>query len=47
MGMHRNMLRRCLQELDLDIKSMRALRRRPAESARPLAMRIKTQRQGK
>ena len=33
MGMHRNTLRRKLQELDLDIKSMRGSRRRPPVSA--------------
>ena len=38
LGMHRNTLRRNLQELDLDIKSMRASRRRPPVSARPIAM---------
>jgi Fis family transcriptional regulator, factor for inversion stimulation protein len=38
LGMHRNTLRRNLQELDLDIKSMRAARRRPPVSARPIAM---------
>lgn len=41
MDMHRNTLRRNLQELDLDIKSMRGSRRRPPVSARPLAMRDK------
>ena len=41
MGMHRNTLRRNLQELDLDIKSMRVSRRRPPVSALPLAMRDK------
>ena len=41
LGMHRNSLRRNLQELDLDIKSMRASRRRPPVSARPIAMRDK------
>ena len=34
-----NTLRRNLQELGLDIKSMRASRRRPPVSARPIAMR--------
>jgi Fis family transcriptional regulator, factor for inversion stimulation protein len=41
LGMHRNSLRRNLQELDLDIESMRGSRRRPPVSARPLAMRDK------
>ena len=41
LGMHRNTLRRNLQELDLDIKSMRGSRRRPPVSARPIAMRDK------
>jgi len=41
LGMHRNSLRRNLQELDLDIKSMRGSPRRPPLSARPLAMRDK------
>ena len=41
LGMHRNTLRRNLQELGLDIKSMRASRRRPPVSARPMAMRDK------
>ena len=41
LGMHRNTLRRNLQELDLDVKSMRASRRRPPVSARPIAMRDK------
>jgi len=41
LGMHRNTLRRNLQELEVDIKSMRASRRRPPASARPLAMRDK------
>jgi hypothetical protein len=39
--MHRNTLRRNLQELDLDIKSLRASHRRPPVSARPIAMRDK------
>jgi DNA-binding protein Fis len=38
LGMHRNSLRRNLQELDLDIKSMRGSRRRPPVSARPLGV---------
>jgi DNA-binding NtrC family response regulator len=38
LGMHRNTLRRNLQELEVDIKSVRASRRRPPASARPLAM---------
>jgi DNA-binding NtrC family response regulator len=41
LGMHRNSLRRHLQELVLDIKSMRASRRRPPASARPVAIRDK------
>ena len=38
LGMHRNTLRRNLQELDLDIKSLRVSRRRPPMSARPSAI---------
>ena len=34
LGMHRNTLRRTLHELDVDIKSVRLLRRRPPVSAR-------------
>ena len=41
LGMHRNTLRRNLQELDVDIKSVRVSRRRPPASARPPAMRDK------
>jgi two-component system nitrogen regulation response regulator GlnG len=41
MGMHRNTLRRNLQELDVDIKSLRVSRRRPPVSARPFAIRDK------
>ena len=41
LGMHRNTLRRNLQELDLDIKLLRGSRRRPPVSARPFAMRDK------
>jgi Fis family transcriptional regulator, factor for inversion stimulation protein len=35
LGMHRNTLRRNLQELDIDLKSLRVSRRRPPMSARP------------
>jgi DNA-binding NtrC family response regulator len=38
LGMHRNSLRRNLQELDVDIKSLRVSRRRPPVSARPFAI---------
>ena len=41
LDMHRNTLRRNLQELKLDIKALRASRRRPPVSARPIAMRDK------
>jgi Fis family transcriptional regulator, factor for inversion stimulation protein len=41
LGMHRNTLRRTLQELDVDISAVRVLRRRPPVSARPPAMRDK------
>ena len=41
LGMHRNTLRRNLRELELDIKAMRASRRRPPVSARPPVMRDK------
>ena len=34
LGMHRNTVRRTLQELDVDIKSVRAWRRRPPLSTR-------------
>jgi DNA-binding NtrC family response regulator len=34
LGIHGNTLRRTLQELDIDIKSLRVLRRRPPLSAR-------------
>jgi hypothetical protein len=39
--MHRNTLRRNLQELDVDLKLLRVSRRRPPVSARPLDMRDK------
>ena len=39
LGMHRNTLRRNLQELDVDIKLIRGSHRRPPVSARPPAMR--------
>jgi Fis family transcriptional regulator, factor for inversion stimulation protein len=38
LDMHRNTLRRNLQELDVDIKAVRVSRRRPPVSARPSAM---------
>ena len=38
LGMHRNTLRRNLQELDVDLKSLRVSRRRPPMSARPSAI---------
>ena len=38
LGMHRNTLRRNLQELDVDIKAVRVSRRRPPVSARLSAM---------
>jgi Fis family transcriptional regulator, factor for inversion stimulation protein len=41
LGMHRNTLRRNLQELDLDIKMIRASRRRPPASTRLSAVRDK------
>jgi Fis family transcriptional regulator, factor for inversion stimulation protein len=39
LGMHRNTLRRNLQELDVDVKSLRVSRRRPPVSTRPYARR--------
>jgi two-component system nitrogen regulation response regulator GlnG len=45
MGMHRNTLRRNLQELDVDIKLIRGSRRRPPVSARPSPMTDKSARQ--
>ena len=41
LGMHRNTLRRTLQELDVDLKWLRASRRRPPVSARPPTVRGK------
>jgi Fis family transcriptional regulator, factor for inversion stimulation protein len=38
LGMHRNTLRRTLDQLDVDIKALRVLRRRPPVSARLSAM---------
>jgi DNA-binding NtrC family response regulator len=41
LGMHRNTLRRNLQELNVDLKSLRTSRRRPPASTRLSAMREK------
>lgn len=38
LGMHRNTLSRTIAELDLDIKLLRGVVRRPPRSARPAAM---------
>ncbi len=38
LGMHRNTLSRTIAELELDIKSLRGVTRRPPRSARPYSL---------
>jgi Fis family transcriptional regulator, factor for inversion stimulation protein len=46
LSMHRNTLRRTLHELDVDIRALRVLRRRPPVSARLSAIGEKKARRG-